>query len=115
MSKVTGFTAHPSKIIHGAHDILTVEGEACGPFIIHPKRESDLSSAPAWTVTHKQTGYSVVRSRTRARARTAANAIKEIGVSWDFEDPNEVKKWPKDLRKKIAALSDCIGNDGDTK
>ena len=112
MSKVIAFTAHPSKIFAGAMDILTVEGEACGPFVIHPKRESDLASDPAWTVTHKKTGYSVVRSRTRARARTAAKAIKEIGVSWDFDDPDEVKKWPKDLRKKIAALSDSVCEKG---
>ena len=84
-----------------------VDGVSIGPFVVHrmDNRWVDCSDINhKWGVTHASTGYSASYGPTKACTEHAARRLRDVGVDWNFTDPNTVKTFPKAQINKIRVI-----------
>jgi hypothetical protein len=93
------------------HGPREVEAFIVGDFAIH-REPNDFYTPPlfGWTLTHRATGYAVLRNIRRKRA--AERLAKDVAAAadWDFTDPSVVTGWSKEVNAAIFAARTKAAN-----
>lgn len=92
-------TKNPANGKLGREDVMA---ECHGPLCIHIGFGTNVGFH---VIAHIVTGYSVLRSPSKTRARIAIRKLLRLPVDWSFTDPNAVKGWPKDVLRDIKHIN----------